>query len=252
MYFRQRRRILHLGLSFLLINCFASVCGLCTVYAFFGKPYSDLCMFRMWLVMLSSNFVISSLTTCQLRVYLHFSQNQDNLTFTETKFISLVSLLIIPELVMLIIWTSAFPLEAKVENDHVECSSNGNADYVFYGLFLAYKGILLSLSAVLAFLSRNYPSPYSDAKLIAIAIYNALVISAILIPIVISLGPLPFARWIFLCILIILFFLGTYIIIMLPKIVGILFIDRNFSTEHSALEVSRTSSSKTSEVPRTE
>jgi len=160
--------------------------------------------------MLTSSMLISSLTTRQFRVYKLFSnKSMAVVSFFQLKYVVYVFLMAIPEIILLVIWTAVDPLQANVDSsNHIECTSE--YDVVFYVLLLTYKGLLLSSSSILAFLSRNYPSAFSDAKLIAFAIYNATLISMIMIPIILVISSIPFAQWLFIELLIIVFFFWVH------------------------------------------
>eukprot|EP01103_Thecamoeba_quadrilineata_P019918 TRINITY_DN829_c0_g1_i1.p1 TRINITY_DN829_c0_g1~~TRINITY_DN829_c0_g1_i1.p1 ORF type:complete len:693 (-),score=108.49 TRINITY_DN829_c0_g1_i1:612-2636(-) len=172
--YRKRGRIRAVGVVFLLLSTTACLIGICSIFTFFGKPSSPLCVFRVWIITLASALLIGSLSARQYRVWKVFSNKSINpVVFTEVKLTVFTVVLMIPDIILCTCWTAFDTIEARVEDDHLQCSS----DYflVFLILILVWKAIVSGFSSLLAFLSRNFPGAYSDAKLIGFAVRSLLI-----------------------------------------------------------------------------
>ena len=115
--------------------------------------------------------------------------------------------------------------------DHYVCYTGGftgyPGGYVFFSIFVAYSAFILLLGAILCVLIRNVPSQFNESKLIAISIYNLVFLSVVVVPVYMVLNSYePFVAWIIRTCAILYAFTATMILQFLPKIIGIVVIDK--------------------------
>jgi len=114
------------------------------------------------------------------------------MVMTENKMFGITLILNIPIIILLIIWSATDTYRRYTVTDdtgevhyhdpstpmhaltpaiqHVVCGSD--LEIMFFALLLGYLLALLLTSSVLAFITRNYPSAFSESKLIGILLIN--------------------------------------------------------------------------------
>jgi len=189
---------------------------------FFGKAETGTCILRYWLLLIAASLFIGALVIkqyCVWRVFGNTTLRVVNITYTTM--LGFLFLLISPTLILLIIWSAADTPEARYDDDHRHVVCLSSYQWVFLGIFLGYQGLLSICSSILAFITRDFPSAYSDSKLIGFALYNATLTMVAMVPICVAARPEKFVDWMFIVCAITFFFIATYCIIMVPKMWGI-------------------------------
>ena len=249
----KRRRIRAASPPFLIIILVSTVIGYASVYAWFGKPHPVACGFQPWLLGLSVTSLVAALVVRCFRIYRIFKFPLKKTTFSNFEVIGLWALLLIPALIILFLWTlistPTATMVEKQDDDHYICYTGGftgyPGGYVFFGVFVAYDLFLVSIGAILTFLTRNVPSLFNESKLIAVSIYNLLFLSIIVIPVFIVLQEFnPFIAWIIRTLAILYAFLATSILQFSPLVYGLVIVDKFKNSDITVLQVSTESSSK--------
>ncbi|MES1910182.1 MAG: hypothetical protein MHM6MM_002829 [Cercozoa sp. M6MM] len=160
---------------------------------------SDLCMARVWVSSLSVTSFFAALFAKLARVWRIF-RNADMLeqvSMTLWDVLALVGIAVLGNLVILVAWHAAAPLEYTytIMSEHPSptsadiviqevvggCSSTGDSTGFAVAL-LVYVGLLLFVGAALAYNTRHIEIPaLNDARMIGIALYAC----AILFPVVV-------------------------------------------------------------------
>eukprot|EP01103_Thecamoeba_quadrilineata_P015025 TRINITY_DN461_c0_g1_i6.p1 TRINITY_DN461_c0_g1~~TRINITY_DN461_c0_g1_i6.p1 ORF type:complete len:173 (-),score=8.72 TRINITY_DN461_c0_g1_i6:115-633(-) len=127
-------------------------------------------MAHYWFLDISAAILVGSLMARQYRVWRVFSNRTVNpVVFTETKLFVCSILLTIPDILILLFWTILDYPTLEVDSDNnVTCSST--LDILYLVLLIGTKAIVVLVSLVLAILSRNFPSAFSDSRLIGFAV----------------------------------------------------------------------------------
>eukprot|EP01103_Thecamoeba_quadrilineata_P006336 TRINITY_DN16061_c0_g1_i1.p1 TRINITY_DN16061_c0_g1~~TRINITY_DN16061_c0_g1_i1.p1 ORF type:complete len:792 (+),score=77.76 TRINITY_DN16061_c0_g1_i1:105-2480(+) len=235
-WFRRSGRIRAVGSTFLIVADLTCIAGITAIFCYIGKPSSALCAFRPWILCIPSGLLIGALAVRQYRVWRVYGNKSINpIPFSEFKLLLITFALIVPDLILLVCWTAFDTLEATQEDgNHLLCTSD--YEVVFYVLFLSYKALISIASCILAVLTRNFPGAYSDARLIGFALYNESIVGAILIPIIFVLNTEYFIQWILITLGILFYYLSTFSIVMIPKIYGLLVVDKGrVSTDDNML-----------------
>ena len=169
----------------------------------------------------------------------------------------------IPSIIILVLWTIISTPTAHMKtidgNDHFVCDTGGftgpPGGYVFFAIFVAYSGIILLFGAFLSIVTRDVPELFNESKIISISIYHLVFLSVVIIPVVIVLNNInPYIGWIIRSGGILYAFTATLWIQFLPKILGLIFIDRfkDISQKTKSLqylEGTRTNSGALSNIP---
>ena len=154
--------------------------------------------------------------------------------------------MVLPAAIILILWTIISTPTAKMEHrngeDHWVCATGGftgePGGLIFFFILVAYEGVVLIFAAFLCIVTRNVPSFFNESKLIAISIYNLGFLAAVIIPVFLVLQQYnPFAAWIVRTVAILYAFATTLLLQFVPKIVGVLIIDKGKDAVVSAKSI---------------
>jgi len=228
---RSRGRIRASGVVFLTISSLATMAGLFSVFTFYGRPRTYVCIIRLWLIPISSATLIGALCAKQFRVWRVFGNSTMKIVSVgEDKVLFLILLFFVPDFIVIIVWLIIDTPGAKLtkigNGYNLACTSNNITAFLLtLGLLRAFY---LGVASLLAFWTRNFPSAFSEAKVIGFAIYNATIIGAIFAVVVGVLKGNNFADWIFIQIGLIFWFSSTFFILVAPKLYG-LWIDRSLT-----------------------
>ena len=236
-YVVRRKRIRASSPPFLILICLSCAVGFASTYAWYGKPHPVACGFQPWLLGLSVVSLISALSSKTWRLWRLFSINaKRSLVISDLYLLLLYSLLVLPALVILIVWTIVSTPTAKLEehsdgNDHYVCTTGGftgtPGGLIFFFILVGYEAVVLLFAAFLSIVTRNVPSFFNESKLIAISIYNLGLLAAVVIPVFMVLQEFnPFAAWIIRTVAILYAFAATLFLQFVPKLFGILILDR--------------------------
>ena len=229
------RRLRSSSPTFLILMLFSIVIGYCSIFSWFGKPHPVSCAFQPWLLGLSVLSMFNALTCKTFRIWRIFKFPLAKINISNFELIILWFLCMIPAVVILVLWTIiSTPTAVLMEQDgkdHYVCYTGGftgyPGGYVFFSIFVAYSAFILFLGAVLCFLIRHVPSQFNESKLIAISIYNLVFLSVVIVPVyMVLISYEPFIAWIIRTCAILYAFTATMILQFLPKIIGIIFIDK--------------------------
>ncbi|XP_078515252.1 vomeronasal type-2 receptor 26-like [Lissotriton helveticus] len=155
---------------FLLISLM--LCFLCS-FIFIGRPKKLTCMLRQIAFGTVFSISVSSVMAKSIIVFIAFKATHPNSSASKwlgpkTPFgISFFSLLV--QMVICTVWVVKSPpfpdLSMKSYNEKLifECNEG---DTIFFYCMLGYMGLLATASFIVAFLSRNLPGGFNEAKLI--------------------------------------------------------------------------------------
>jgi len=197
---RDRGRIRVAGLDFLVQFHLSVLWGMTSVFLLLGKPSDAKCGMLPWWIVVPSGCVIASLVSKQYRAWrvLVYEGFFPSINSLRQRLIAITVILVLIDCVILIIWSAIdLPKEGlrKVDGEyHALCV----ADHFlpFFIILVLYKFLIIFVSAVLAWKSRNLPSAFSEARHIGFALYNAVFLMIIFIPIILALNDQPFFSWI--------------------------------------------------------
>jgi len=159
----------------------------------------------------------------------------NKMRITNFELFALWTVVMIPAVLILLIWTIISTPTAKLEEwngeEHYVCTTGGftgtPGGLVFFFIFVGYSGIVLLLGAVISFLIRNVPSLFNETKLLTFSIYNLLFLSVLIIPVFLVLQPInPFVAWILRTCAVLYAFTATMALQFLPKLYGIFVEDK--------------------------
>jgi len=174
---------------------------------------------------LCSGVLIASLCAKQWKIWRLFSNKSLTYMNISNMFIlCVISLLNIPVLILLVLWTAADNLGANLDSkgEHLICTSDNY--WVFLGLLIGYQGFLLVLSSLLALMTRHY-GKYGESKLIGFAVYNATLMAAAILPIIFSIDTQYFLQWLIGVLYLEFYFFSTFTILLLSKVYQVIIVD---------------------------
>ncbi|XP_069624943.1 extracellular calcium-sensing receptor-like [Ranitomeya imitator] len=158
-------------LSYLLLISLM-LCFLCSL-VFIGRPNIVTCMLRQVLFGIIFSVCLSAILAKTITVILVFSATNPNSKIKS--FVRLrIPVYIVPsctviQVILCLVWLcSSAPFEefnivAELGTIVVECNEGSNA---FFACVLGYMGFLASISLLVAFLARNLPDTFNEAKFI--------------------------------------------------------------------------------------
>ncbi|XP_078515273.1 vomeronasal type-2 receptor 26-like [Lissotriton helveticus] len=159
------------GLSYLLLTSLM-LCFLCS-FIFIGLPQTLTCMLRQTVFGVIFSISVSSVLAKTIVVVIAFKATHPNgqtrrwLASKTPNCIVLVSSLI--QVLICLFWLVKSPpfeemnIVAYKEKIIIECNEG---DSIFFYCMLGYMGLLATVSFIVAFLSRNLPGSFNEAKLI--------------------------------------------------------------------------------------
>jgi len=229
-YIHKLMRVRSASPPFLMIIITSIIFGYASIYAWFGQPQSVACGFQPWLLGLAVSSMVAALCAKNIRIAIIFRNPLKRKKISDLQVFLIWLVLVIPAVFILFLWTLiSTPTATLVERDgheHYICETGGftgpPGGYVFFGIFVAYVLILLLVGAVISFLTRKVPSLFNESKLIAISIYNLVILAVIIIPVYFVLQNFnPFVGWLIRSLAIIYGFSATLFLMFYPKVYGL-------------------------------
>ncbi|XP_069495658.1 extracellular calcium-sensing receptor-like [Ambystoma mexicanum] len=160
------------GLSYLLLLALLCCC-LCS-FLFIGRPSEISCILRQTVFGVIFTIGVSSVLAKTIIVVLAFQTTNPGssarMWLGPKTPISIVLLCSSVQIAICVAWLAKSPpfpeLNAKLYNEKIifECNEG---DTLFFYCMLGYMGLLSAVSFVVAFLSRNLPGSFNEAKLIS-------------------------------------------------------------------------------------
>jgi len=245
-YLIRRRRVRTASPLFLIIIACSCIVGFGSDYAYFGQDSPVSCIFRMWLVTVAVITMISSLFIKSFRVWRLYRSKSKIVPMPDWQLVILVILMVIPVIVIDIIWSIvATPTASLIDiagEKHYVCHAGGFTGdpigYVFFALDIAYIGLILCFGVFLSIVTRNIISTFNESRLIAVSTYNLFFLGVIGIPVYLVLKESnPLASWVIYEVCILYGFLSTLSMQFIPKMYGIVIIDKFKNTNLQLDEV---------------
>ncbi|XP_069059348.1 extracellular calcium-sensing receptor-like [Pleurodeles waltl] len=181
------------GLSYLLLIALIC-CFLCT-FIFIGRPTRPSCMLRQTVFGVIFSISVSTVLAKTIVVVIAFKAS--NPCSPARKYLDFkipLSIVVFPSLVQLLICTvwlltySPFPeLNTQLYNEKNILGCN-EGDSIFFYCMLGYLGLLATVSFIVAFLSRNLPGSFNEAKLITFSMLVFVSVWIAFIPAYMSTG----------------------------------------------------------------
>ena len=246
------RRVRVASPFFLIVILLSMIVGYSSIYAWFGKPHPVACAFQPWLLGLPVISMIAALTVKNFRIWRIFKFPMEKLRISDLELLVLWSIVMIPGILIVILWTIISTPTAKMEErdgeDHYVCTTGGftgePGGLVFFFIFVGYSAIVLVFGAIISILSRKAPSQFNESKLMTISIYNLGFLSVVIIPVFLVVQPFnPFIAWILRTCAILYAFTATMVLQFLPQLVGIFIIDKGRNVKKFKSKLSKPSQS---------
>jgi len=247
-YIIKRRRIRTASPLFLIIICISCIVGFGSDYAYFGQDSKVSCPFRMWLVTLAIITMISSLFIKSFRVWRLYRAKSKIVPMPDWQLLILVALMIIPVIVIDFLWTLiATPTASLIKiggDKHYVCHAGGFTGdpigYVFFAIVCAYIGLILLFGVFLSIVTRNIISTFNESRLIAVSTYNLFFLGVIGIPVYLVIYQSnPLASWVIYEVCVLYGFLSTLVMQFVPKMYGIVVVDKFKNTNLQLDDVSK-------------
>jgi hypothetical protein len=207
------------------------LCGFCNVFVWTGEPTDALCQARPWILLTGIALTLGNLYAKSCRIYYLIDHGTKALSLDPIRDSTLffyvilyISLFCIP----LIVWTVAFPLEARrmdnnPDNNKVNIMCNGKFAEDFLIYFLVLSLISIVFGVLLSFLMRNIHDFFSEMSYIGYTLYTICITGTVVLPMLFILSGDPSGFYI-------VFILGCFfanssalLFLFLPKVYVILF-----------------------------
>jgi len=254
-YIRPLQRVLSASLPFLIIIILSIIVGFSSIYAWFGQPHPVACGFQPWLLGLPVVCMVAALTAKNIRIWRIFRSPLKRQKISDKQVLAVWLLMVIPAIFILFLWTlistPTATLEERDGHEHYVCQTGGftgpPGGIVFFAIFVAYVVLLLIFGAIVSFLTRKVPSMFNESRLIAISIYNLVILAGIIIPVYFVLQYFnPFVAWIIRTLAILYGFSATLVLMFVPKVWGVY---RDGFQNASNRQVISSTDSQTSDSP---
>ncbi|XP_069059349.1 extracellular calcium-sensing receptor-like [Pleurodeles waltl] len=159
------------GLSYLLLIALM-FCFLCS-FIFIGLPRRFTCMLRQTVFGIVFSISVSAVLAKTIIVVLAFKatnpSSQARKWLGSKTPILIILFCSLVQILICIVWTSTSPpfpeMNMSFSNEKITFECN-EGDSIFFYCMLGYMGLLASVTFIVAFLSRNLPGSFNEAKLI--------------------------------------------------------------------------------------
>lgn len=167
--------------------------GAANVFFFVGTPTDAICMARPWMAAMALALVLGNLFIKTWRIHRIFGETNfsGRMSLIGNKALLLFSALVmLIELIIPIVWTAVKPLRSVTISqepnwEYTECVSEDESfSWTMIGIFAALNASILVYGAFLAFKTRKVSSAFRESKFIALCIYNLLLTSLLVLPLV--------------------------------------------------------------------
>lgn len=167
---------------------------LVAIFTWTLTPSTGMCISRVWLLAIGSSCILGTTFSKTWRIARILSNDSLKPLIIPTTFLlKIFGLIVSIDVIILVVWTALSPLEAVVtvvdENrptmSFISCSApRPTAHVALLGIEIIYKGLLIIVSAVVAWKTRSVKLLlFSESKYIAFTIYNMLLCLVIIVPI---------------------------------------------------------------------
>ena len=235
-FIKRDQRVRSASPPFLLVIIISIIIGYSSIYAWFGMPNKIGCGFQPWLLGLSLNSMIAGLIAKNIRIFQIFKYPtvaKKHFIFRDHFVFIIYILIMIPSILILFLWTLISTPTAHLKKigdhnyDHYICDTGGftgpPGGLIFFFIFVSYSAILLLFGALISFAIRKVSNSFNESKLIAISIYNILILSIFIIPIFMVLLTFnPFIGWVIRSLAILYAFTTTLVLLFIPKLIGVI------------------------------
>lgn len=185
-------------LVLILVGAIVEMGGLLTYSVL--TPTESSCNFHLWLTTLGIIFMFAPLLAKTWRLFRIFHQAKtfQAVSITNAMVFGWVVVVATPVIILLIVWTSINTNGPERDNnlpDRTYTITCGNPNLEIYlGILFGYLGFLGIAAAITSFLVRKISSTFSEAKYLALIIYNSILIGAVILPLIFYLSDDPTAR----------------------------------------------------------
>ena len=175
--------------------CYVTIAGgmmmLASTYFWTTVDTTADCSTRLWLFSLGFTSLFASLVVKTWRLLQVFNRSDLRVVkITNMDLVKYVGIFVAIETVLLLIWTIAAPMNAKIViQDELRPSENlttCRTDPHFLHASIGLKALFLFAGLVFAIKARNVPSMFNESQAMGLSIYNVAFTVSILVPIVMS------------------------------------------------------------------
>ena len=182
------------------------------------------CNFHLWLTVLGVTLMMAPLLAKTWRI-LQFYRNARHFKRVDISNSTVLGWLLMvasPVVVLLVVWTAVDTNGPTRDNDVAAREYTVTCDNahlpIYLGVLFGYLGALFVGAAVVSFYVRHLSNRVSEAKYVALFIYNAILISVVFLPLIFYLSHNPTVK-LALEIGALLFFIVTFLLLMFaPKL----------------------------------
>jgi uncharacterized membrane protein len=188
------------------------------------------CMLFPWLSGIGFTLMYASLFAKSYRIWQVFKEVQSikRRMITNKLLFGIVGVFLVIEIAILAVWTGVSPLKyTKIPDpnkdvlvDYAVCSSD--KALIFFGIFLAYKGILLVIGVFFSIVTRNVDSDFNESKYIAFSIYAVFFSMLVVLIVLFVVGLNPVVRFVLTCLGVWIVTASVYLLLYVPKLLAII------------------------------
>ncbi|XP_038066081.1 gamma-aminobutyric acid type B receptor subunit 1-like [Patiria miniata] len=224
------------------VGCF--MCYVDVIVAGLNQNYmsetvgNSVCLAQIWILPISFSLAFGGLFAKTWRVHVIFSNKTKRTKIVDYHLFAIIGVVVAVDVIIISVWTAIDPsrlihttlsdqLDKSADKIIVrmvdKCDSPDSPRFLWIGIILCWKGILLMYGAVLAWETRKVTMPQlNDSKYIAVAIYNVAVPSIIVAPLVTFISSdMPGTSYILTASCIIFGTTVTNCLIFIPKVIAL-------------------------------
>mmetsp|Transcript_37742 Transcript_37742/g.94890 ORF Transcript_37742/g.94890 Transcript_37742/m.94890 type:complete len:700 (-) Transcript_37742:122-2221(-) len=197
-------------------------------FLYLQRPSDAVCMLAVWFELIGAIVMIAAIVVKNARIWWVFRATK-KMTIVKVTNVHLFVCLVAavgPLLVLLILWTTLDlwgattvlnPQDLDVDERYLKCASDD--ENVWFGVSFGYIGVWLLAAAIFSWLTRRFPSVFNESTVIALAVYNIILLEIITLPLVLTMSDQEYAaRTILFSLAAMYRALATLSLIMVPKL----------------------------------
>src|SRR3989338_1559866 len=182
-------------LVLILVGAMLTMGGLLTYSVL--TPNAVSCNFHLWFTVMGVVLMMAPMLAKTWRLVRIFQGTQafKKVHISNSAVLGWASVVAAPVVILLIAWTSVSTNEPTRTNDietkqYTITCSNSHLE-IYLGILFGYLGFLGVMAAIASFYVRKVSNRVGEAKYIALIIYNSILISAIILPLIFYLSDNP-------------------------------------------------------------
>ncbi|KAL7746911.1 hypothetical protein RI367_007731 [Sorochytrium milnesiophthora] len=165
--------------------------GHLSIFSTYGKPTAGMCIFDMWVIPVAFSLIFANLIVKSYRIYRIFTISGHIKPMKDSVALSASFTILAVQMIILAVWTivdPSLPLPVATSPGQYVWTCQSQRTDIRLGttmpiVLYVYNGLWLLVGVVLAYLTRNLPSDFQEAKYISLSAFTIALVSCFTVPV---------------------------------------------------------------------